>query len=346
MARGRARAIIPLLIILAAAGFGVWYWHTHRPSAPTNVLTLYGNVDIRQVDLAFLDSERVATMLVEEGDAVVAGQKLATLDTGRVEPAVAQAQAQVAAQAQVVARLKAGSRPEEIASARANVAAAQADATNAHAAYKRAADLAAKKVVPQQTLDDATAARDAADAHLNAAQEALNLAVAGPRKEDIAAAEADLQADQAALDLAQRRLADAVLYAPADGIVRNRILEPGDMASPQRPAYTMALTDPIWVRAYVAEPDLGKIWPGMQAQVRDGQLPDQDLRRLGRLHLPHRRVHAEGRRDHAGAHEPRLPGARLRPQPRGRAAPRHAGHRHHRARPGPARRGSDHGDAE
>ncbi len=240
---------------------------------PTDTLTLYGNVDIREVDLAFLDSERVATMLVDEGDAVVAGQKLATLDTGRVEPAVAQAQAQVAAQAQVVARLKAGSRPEEIASARANVAAAQADATNAHAAYKRAADLAAKKVVTQQTLDDATAARDAADAHLKAAQEALNLAMAGPRKEDIASAEAVLQAAQAALDLAKRRLADAVLYAPADGVVRNRILEPGDMASPQRPAYTIALTDPIWVRAYVSEPDLGKIWPGMQAQVRTDSYP-------------------------------------------------------------------------
>jgi len=273
MAKGRVRAIIPLAVVLAAIGVGAWYWHTHRETTPTDVLTLYGNVDIREVDLAFLDSERVATMLVDEGDAVVAGQKLATLDTGRLKPAVAQAQAMADAQAQVVARLKAGSRPEEIASARANVAAAQADATNAQTAYRRAADLAAQKVVTTRALDDATAARDAADARLKAAQEALNLALAGPRKEDIAAAEASLQADQAALDLAKRRLSDAVLHASADGIVRNRILEPGDMASPQRPAYTIALTDPMWVRAYVAEPDLGKVWSGMKAQVSTDSFP-------------------------------------------------------------------------
>ena len=273
MAKGRVRAIVPLVVVMAAIGAGVWYWLNRRPNAPADVLVLYGNVDIRQVDLAFLDSERVATMLVDEGDAVTAGQKLATLDTGRLEPAVAQAEAQAQAQSQVVARLKAGSRPEEIASARANVAAAQADATNAGLAYKRAADLAAQKVVTAQALDDATAARDAADAHLKAAQEALNLVLAGPRKEDIAAAEAALQAHLAALDLAKRRLADAVLYAPTDGVIRDRILEPGDMASPQRPAYTLALTDPIWVRAYVSGPDLGKLWPGMVAQVTTDSYP-------------------------------------------------------------------------
>jgi HlyD family secretion protein len=273
MVKGRARAIVPLAVILVAIGAGVWYWLDHRPSAPSDVLVLYGNVDIREVDLAFLDSERVASMLVDEGDAVKAGQKLAALDTGRLEPAVAQAQAQAEAQEQVLARLQAGSRPEEIASARANVAAAQADATNAQRAYTRAAELAAQNVATKQALDDATAARDAADARLKAAQEALNLALAGPRKEDIAAAQATLRADKAALALAERRLDDAVLYAPADGIVRNRILEPGDMASPQRPAYTLAVTSPVWVRAYAAELDLGKVRPGMAAQVTTDSYP-------------------------------------------------------------------------
>jgi multidrug resistance efflux pump len=80
---------------------------------------------------------------------------------------------------------------------------------------------------------------------------------------------------QAALDLARRRLTDAGLYAPADGVIRNRILEPGDMASPQRPAYPLALNDPVWVRAYVSEPDLGKIRSGLAARVTTDSYPDK-----------------------------------------------------------------------
>ncbi|MGA9828095.1 MAG: HlyD family efflux transporter periplasmic adaptor subunit, partial [Rhodanobacteraceae bacterium] len=78
-----------------------------------------------------------------------------------------------------------------------------------------------------------------------------------------------------ALSLATNALADAVLKAPADGTIRNRILEPGDMASPQQPVYTLALTDRIWVRTYVSETDLGRIHPGMAATVTTDSYPDK-----------------------------------------------------------------------
>jgi len=91
--------------------------------------------------------------------------------------------------------------------------------------------------------------------------------VLGPRLEDIAAAKATLRAYEAQLALAQRDLADANLLAPSDGVVENRLLEPGDMASPQKPALTLALDDPLWVRVYVAETDLARIRPGMKAEV-------------------------------------------------------------------------------
>ncbi len=73
----------------------------------------------------------------------------------------------------------------------------------------------------------------------------------------------------------QHDLKDASLYAPCDGVVQNRILEVGDMASPQNTVYTVALTDPVWVRAYVAEPDLGKVFEGMQAKVITDSFPDK-----------------------------------------------------------------------
>jgi HlyD family secretion protein len=82
-------------------------------------------------------------------------------------------------------------------------------------------------------------------------------------------------ADEAALRLAERELADTKLYAPARGVIQDRILEPGDMAFPQTPVYTLALTDPIWVRAYVSEPDMGKIAPGMSATVHTDSFPDK-----------------------------------------------------------------------
>src|SRR5262249_30582739 len=71
----------------------------------------------------------------------------------------------------------------------------------------------------------------------------------------------------------RQQLADAQLVAPADAVVRTRLLEPGDMATPMRPVFSLAITDPKWVRAYVSEPDLGKVRPGMTASVAVDSFP-------------------------------------------------------------------------
>jgi len=226
--------------------------------------------------MAFNGSERIVSMLVEEGDKVKRGQLVAKLETDRLEKAVARAAAQVQAQQEVVARLVAGSRPQEIRQARAEAEAAEAEAHNAMRIYERRRPLAKKDAVSKEQADNAKTNAEAAHAKLNAAREALDLAVEGPRKEDIAAAKATLDANRAELAYEQRRLADALLYAPSDGVIQNRILEPGDMASPQRAVYTLALTDPVWARVYVSAPDLGKIWPGMSARVKTDSYPDKD----------------------------------------------------------------------
>ncbi|HET7650124.1 MAG TPA: efflux RND transporter periplasmic adaptor subunit [Gammaproteobacteria bacterium] len=269
----KRRFVIPAVIaaLLVALLTGWWYYHARQIEATR--LTLYGNIDIRQIDLAFNGSGRIADMRVEEGQRVRKGELLARLDTDRFEQAVVEAKAEVAAQQQVVARLKAGSRPQEIRKARADVDAARAQLTYAQSQYQRSKNLAARDVVSQSRLDNAKAQFDAAAAQLNAAQQALALTLAGPRKEDIAAASATLDALKAGLSLAETNLADASLDAPADGIIQTRILEPGDMTSPQRPAYTLALSNPIWVRAYVNETDLGRIHAGMPAEVTSDSFP-------------------------------------------------------------------------
>jgi HlyD family secretion protein len=270
--RMNRRAVILALLVVAAGTGGAAWWFTHR-AASTTELMLNGNVDLRQVSLAFNGSDRIAAVLVQEGDRVSKSQLLARLDTSRLAPQVAQAEAQVAAQRAVVDRLHHGSRPEEIAQAQASLESAKADALNARKQYERKKALYEKNAGSQQDADSAKAAADVADARVEVNQKALDLAVAGPRSEDIAQAEAQLRGNEAQVAFLRQQLADAELRAPADGIVRSRLLEPGEMATPMRPVFSLAIIDPKWVRTYVTEPDLGKVRTGMQAFVSVDSFP-------------------------------------------------------------------------
>lgn len=268
-------AVIAVAVILLV-GVGGWFWWHSRHAVHATELVLHGNVDLRQVDLAFNNSERIAAVLVQEGDRVRRDQLLARLDTSRLEPQLAQVEAQAAAQRQVVQRLRNGSRPEEIAQARANVEASKADAVNARAQYERwrsAAEISGGRAVRQQDVDNAKAGLQVAEARLVVNQRALDLAVVGPRKEDIAENEARLRASEAQAAVLRQQLADSQLLAPVDAVVRTRVMEPGEMASPQKAVFSLAITDPKWVRVYVSEPDLGKVRSGMAAQVAVDSFP-------------------------------------------------------------------------
>lgn len=266
--------IVLLLILLGAAGGGAW-WYLNRPKA-SDELVLYGNVDLRQASLAFNGNERIAEILVEEGDVIHAGQVLARLDTSRLKPQVEQAQASVASQKAALLRLRNGSRPEEIEQARSNLNSARADSVNASAQYERRRALSAN-AVSQQDLDAARAAAEMADARVAVAKSALDLALAGPRIEDIKQAEAQLQGSQAQLALVKQQLADAELKAPFDAIVRSRLMEPGEMASPTRPVLSLAQRGTKWVRSYVPEPKLGHIRSGERTRVISDSFPDRPL---------------------------------------------------------------------
>jgi len=269
--------IIVVIVLVAAAVTGLAWWLLGS-NGSEGQLELYGNVDLRQVDLAFNNSQRIAEVLVEEGDMVKRGQVLARLDTNRIEPQVDEATAQVAAQREVVARLHNGSRPEEIAQAKANLASAKADAANARRHHERLKLLEKQSsggAVSPQDVDNAKAAMAVADARVLVSQAALELSISGPRKEEVAEAEARLRAQQAQLEYLKQELADSELLAPIDATVRSRIMEPGDMASPQRPVFQLAITDPKWVRAYISEPDLGKVRPSMKAKIGVDSFPDR-----------------------------------------------------------------------
>jgi HlyD family secretion protein len=268
----RALLVVAFLVAVAASVGGTWWFL--RPRSPARRLVLHGNVDLRQCELAFQNDERIARVLVEEGERLTAGQLVAELDASRLAPQVAQAEAQVAAQAQVVERMHNGFRPEEIAQARANVESAKADAAFARAQHERLKAMS-RGAVSLQDLEAAKATLDVDDAHVIVAERTLDIFLIGYRKEEIAENEAKLRAAEAQLAFLRQQLADAKLVAPGEAVVRSRLMEPGEMSSPQRPVLTLALTDPKWIRCYASERDLGKVHPGMAAAIAVDSFPDQ-----------------------------------------------------------------------
>jgi HlyD family secretion protein len=266
-----------MVFFLVVAGLVGWRASSEKGG---NRLVLYGNVDIRQISLSFDNSGRITEVLADEGDSIKAGQVLARLDVRILQLQANEVRADIDAQQQTVLKLHNGSRPQEIAQEHARLAAAQADATRAERDLARLQEVAANtqgRGVSQQDLDNAKNNATSTKAKLDEQREALRLAELGPRVEEIAGAEAQLKATQAKLALLQYQISQGALKAPADAVVRSRLLEPGDMASSVRPVFAMALTEPKWVRVYVSETDLGKVKPGMTARVFTDSYPDRPI---------------------------------------------------------------------
>ena len=240
-----------------------------------DALVLYGNVDIRQVELGFRVSGRIAGMPFEEGDVVQEDQLLATLDRRPYEDDVRLAAADVAVERANVDKLETGTRLAEIEQARALVAERQASLVYAEQQFERHEQLVETGAVSRQAHDDTIAALDEARARLNSSQKELDLALEGFRSEDRAAGQAQLEVALARRAVAETALADTELLAPASGTILSRVREPGAIVAEGETVYTLSLDRPVWVRAYVPEPDLGLIHPGQTALVTTDSRPDQ-----------------------------------------------------------------------
>ena len=246
--------------------------------APSNVLTVYGNVDIRQVELGFRVAGRLKAMQFEEGESVKVGAEMAALDARTFQEDLRAAEGGAAAQDANVTKLVAGSRPAELARARAAVDEAVATDENARVGLERAQRLFAAQAISRSAYDDAVAASRAAAARLAQAKEALRLLVEGTRSEDIVSARAMLRVSQARMASAQTALEDTRIVAPSDGVVISRVREAGAIVAPNDVVYVLSLTSPIWVRAYVSEPQLGKLHPGMEVAVSYDAAPGRKLK--------------------------------------------------------------------
>ena len=208
------KKIAALVLIILIAGLCIFFYKTNKKDN-SNELTLFGNIEIRQVDLSFQVSGLISKLLKEEGDTVKKGELVAVMDESDYEANFKRAEADVE-----------------------RTIAIQKDATDK---YNRYAPLGVDDTVSKQEVESLYNAQNKANA--------------------------DYKAAVANKDYLSNQLKYTKLYAPEDGTIMVRVVEPGSNVQKGQPVYTMAKTNPVWVRAYVNETDLGNIKYGQGVNV-------------------------------------------------------------------------------
>jgi HlyD family secretion protein len=263
------KVFIVFIIIVAVLGFlyvkkeGIF-----KEELPKNKIELQGNIDIREVRPGFRVAGRISKLFVDEGDRVKKGMLLAKLDSDYYKLAVKEAKTAVDIQKEILLKLKNGSRTEEIVLAKANVDALKVALNNAKRNYLRAKRLYKKDALAEQKYDDIETIYNKLKSQLDAANAKYKLIKEGPRIEDIKNAELALKKAKLNLQNANKRLDDCKLESSSNGIIESRLKEAGDFVNTGFPIFTISLSNPVWVRAYINEELLGLIKKGMKAIVK------------------------------------------------------------------------------
>ena len=319
------RRIIAALVLVALAAGGGYAWLSPQfaPAADAG-LTLYGNVDIREVDLGFRVAGRLQAMRFEEGDAVTAGVLLAELDAQPLQEALAVAEAGVLqAQAQLD-RLNSGSRPQEVQQAQARVAEAEAALENAELELARQQGLFDDG--PEQPPCLGRRPRPARSKRRPSPSQPRGIGAGGGgfpagghrrRKGGLGAA-------LARRDQAKTQVQDAQLLAPSPGVILTRALEPGAILKVGSPVYTLSLTETP-LRSRLCQ--RGQLGPGGSGHGRAHShgLHGAGLLWAGGFCFAAGGVHAQNRGDAGIAHGPGVSAAHRGRGPGPQPAPRHAG---------------------
>jgi len=269
------KRLIPILIVLCmVVGTAVYFYpRWTSKAAPSDEITLSGNIEAHESLLSFKVQGRIVELPVEEGQQVEQGALLAQLEAADLRQKVRIDEAAVAVREDDLALTLAGTRRQEVRASQQSVADAEADLNEKKLDNQRARALYAKDEISAQDRDLAATALKRSQATCEAAQQRYNEAVEGSRKEDIAIARANLNQADANLGLSRIDLGYAKLRAPIAGVITVRQAELGEVVSPGAPVVTLADLDHIWLRAYIAETDLGRIHWGQDAVITTDTYP-------------------------------------------------------------------------
>ena len=231
------------------------------------VIAASGHVEATEVRLSAKVAGQIEALPVQEGDRVTAGQEVARIDTTDLRLALEVAKAE-RAQADAERRLRvAGSRPEDVAEARSQVSRAEADLRGAQEDLVRMETLLQSGSGVDKARDEARTRRDMAAANLQGARERLRKLRAGSRPQEIDAAAARVAGADARIAQLQQQIADAVVKSPVAGVVTGKLAEAGELVTRGTGLLVIAELARPWLTVYVAEPDLGRIRLGQEAEV-------------------------------------------------------------------------------
>ncbi len=269
------KRIIPIVILLAVAIAAAVYFYPRltKKAAPANQLTLSGNIEAHESLISFKVQGRIVDLPIEEGQQVEQGALLARLEDADFKQKVKIDEAGVAVRESDLALTLAGTREQEVKASHQSVVDAQADFAQKKADNDRAQQLFGKDEISAQDRELAATALKRSGANLAAMQQRYNEAREGSRKEDIAIARANLAQANANLGLSRIDETYTTLRAPAAGVITVRQAELGEVVAPGSPVVTLADLDHIWLRAYIAETDLGKIHWGQDAAITTDTYP-------------------------------------------------------------------------
>ncbi|MGH7504047.1 MAG: efflux RND transporter periplasmic adaptor subunit [Longimicrobiales bacterium] len=271
MKRNPIRIVAPLVLIGGAVAL---YFLLTGDDSDAGVIIAAGTVEATEADIGFQTGGRISEVLVAEGDRITAGQVLARLDQAELGARLSAAEAQVEVARAQLAELRRGPRPEEVAQARAVVAAAAQRLENARTEAGRAQRLFDGGAISRQALDQATTQRSVLEAQHAQAREQLLALERGTRTERIAASAAQLEQAEASAEQVEAVFAYAIARAPWAGLVSTRHREPGETVPPGTPVVSVLNPDDRWIRVYIGEADLSRISIGQEVAITADGLPD------------------------------------------------------------------------
>jgi HlyD family secretion protein len=236
-----------------------------------------------KIELASKVVGKVSSISVEKGDRVKAGQVLVRLEDDEYRARMLESQGQLATLKARLAQAEHGSRPEEIAKAKADVEQAIADRENARVTLDRARGLVQDRVMAKQTLDDAQARYEGAAAKVASLERALDLVRLGPRQEEIDALRAQVSQAQGTLNYAQVQLDNTVIRAPIDGTILERNVERGEFVTTGfvgdkgAKGYVVSIADlhDLEVELDINQNDFGKLSATEAGMVTTDAYPDR-----------------------------------------------------------------------
>lgn len=231
-----------------AAAIALAFWYTTRAPA----LTVQGEVSANRVDVSTRVAGQVTKLAAGVGDTVKAGDVIAELESPQLAAALVAAEAALAVAQADLARIN-STRPETINARKAELAAAEADVVLAQEIHNRNAQLVRTGATPQARVDEATRNLEAAIRQREAAEAALQLAVAGasPEERQVAAA----QVKQAEATVAQRKtdIAELTIRSPIAGQVTTRIAEIGENFGAGSPLFSIVDMTNVWFTVNLRE---------------------------------------------------------------------------------------------